>query len=315
MKIFTQLKMHRSVAGLALGAAALMTTAMVGGEAYAQGKRDFSAVKIRTIQVAPNINMLMGAGGNIGVVSGDDGIFMIDDQFAPLSTKILAAIKKISDKPIRFLLNTHWHGDHTGGNANVVKATGATVVAHEHVRQMLSSEQVMKAFNRTIPAAPQIAWPVVTFKNGTSFHMNGESIDIRHLPAAHTGGDAMVHFKNANVIHMGDTFFNGFFPFIDVGHGGSIDGLIKAAATGLSLANDQTKIIPGHGPLGDKAALQRYHDVLVQVRNGVAGAMSGGKTVQQVMAAKPLAAIDEKWKKGFMKPSRFIPIIYSSLKK
>lgn len=297
---------------LTAGAMALLATSLVPNHVLAQ--QDFSNIEIKTIKVAGNIHMLVGRGGNIAVVSGDDGLFMVDDQFAPLSAKIKTAIKAISDQPIKFLLNTHWHSDHTGGNANFAK-DGATIVAHENVRKLLSADQVMKAFNnRPVPAAPKSALPVITFKDGASFHMNGETMAITHLPNAHTGGDSFVQFKNANVIHTGDTFFNGFYPFIDVQHGGSINGLINAANTILKVADDQTKIIPGHGPLGDKAALIRYRDMLMQLRDSVAAAMTGGKSVEEVIAAAPTKALDRRWGGGFLKPPVITRIVYSSLK-
>lgn len=298
---------------LSVGAAVVISTGLLVPGAIAQ-QGGFDKVQIRTIKVADNIHMLVGRGGNIAVVSGDDGLFMVDDQFAPLSGKIKTVIRAISDKPVRFLLNTHWHGDHTGGNANFAK-DGATIVAHENVRKLLSENQVMKAFNnRPVPASPKIALPVVTFKDGASFHMNGETMTVTHLPSAHTSGDSFVHFKNANVIHTGDTFFNGFYPFIDVQHGGSINGIIDAANVMLKVADGQTKIIPGHGPLGDKAALTRYRDMLIELRSSVAAAMAGGKSVEEVIAAAPTKGLDAKWGGGFLKPPVVTRIVYSSLK-
>ena len=196
----------RRFIGAAITATALLSFS--SGDALAQ--RDFSKVKIKTIPVGGVVTMLMGAGGNIGVVSGADGVFMIDDQFAPLTPKILAAVKKISAKPIRFLLNTHWHFDHTGGNENLGKM-GVTIVAHENVRSTMSVSQPLKAFKMTVPASPKIALPVITFNDSATFHLNGETIRIKHVPPAHTDGDSIVHFVNSNIIHTDDTFFNGFY--------------------------------------------------------------------------------------------------------
>ncbi|MBT5941987.1 MAG: MBL fold metallo-hydrolase [Rhodospirillaceae bacterium] len=290
-------------------AVALLFSTM--GEALAQ--RDFSKVQIKTIPVGGNVSMLMGAGGNIGVVAGEDGIFMIDDQFAPLTPKILAAVKKISTKPIHFLLNTHWHFDHTGGNTNIGKL-GTTIVAHENVRSTMAVDQVLKAFKRTVPASPKIALPVITFNDTATFHLNGETIRIMHVPPAHTDGDSIVHFVKSNIIHTGDTFFNGFYPFIDVEHGGNIDGMIKAANITLGLANDQTKIIPGHGPLGNKQQLTAFRDMLIQARDAVKMSAKAGKTPEQIASSSAMKTLNAKWGNGFLKPHIFVKIVLGGMK-
>ncbi len=278
----------------------------------AQAQQDYSKVTIKTISVAPGVHMLMGAGGNIGVSSGEDGVFLIDDQYAPLTKKFLAAVKNISDKPIRFLLNTHWHFDHTGGNENLGNA-GITIVAHDNVRRTMSVDQMLKAFSMKVPASPKAALPVITFNDTATFHMNGETIHIRHVPPAHTDGDSFVHFKTADVIHAGDIYFNGFYPFIDVDHGGSIDGMIKAAGEILDVAGPNTKIIPGHGPLSDKAQLAAYRNMLITVRDRLRVAVKNKRTLEQVIAAKPTADLDAIWGKGFLKPAVFLKIVYSGM--
>ena len=289
---------------------AIMSVAVISSVARAQ--RDYSKVTIKTISVAPGVHMLMGAGGNIGVSSGKDGVFLIDDQYAPLTKKILAAVKKISDKPIRFLLNTHWHFDHTGGNENLGNA-GITIVAHDNVRRTMSVDQMLKAFNMKVPASPKAALPVITFNDTATFHLNGETIHIRHVPPAHTDGDSFVHFKTADVIHTGDIYFNGFYPFIDVDHGGSIDGMINAAGEILKVAGPNTKIIPGHGPLSDKAQLAAYRNMLITVRDLLRVAVKNKRTLEQVIAAKPTKDLDAKWGKGFLKPAFFVRIVYSGM--
>lgn len=278
----------------------------------AAAEQDYSKVEIQTIPLARSVSMLIGAGGNIGVSAGKDGIFMIDDQFAPLTPKIKTAIKKISSEPIRFVLNTHWHFDHTGGNENLGK-TGVTIVAHDNVRKTMSIDQALKAFNMTVPASPAVALPVITFNDSATFHLNGETISIQHVPPAHTDGDSIVHFEEANIIHTGDTFFNGIYPFIDVEHGGSIDGMIKAADITLKLANDQTQIIPGHGPLASKKDLVRFRDMLITARTAIKAAAQGGKSVEEVIAAEPLKELNAEWGDGFLKPASFITIVMNAI--
>jgi cyclase len=281
--------------------------------APARAQQDFSKVEIKATEIAKGVHMLTGAGGNLGVSVGEDGVFLIDDQFAPLTPKIQAAIQKLSDKKIEFVLNTHWHGDHTGGNENLGKA-GVKIVAHDNVRVRMSKDQVMKMRDNTVPASPKAALPVVTFGNDVTFHWNGSTIHAIHVDNAHTDGDSIVHFETANVLHLGDCYFNGIYPFIDIDSGGSIDGVIKAADKALSLANDQTKIIPGHGPLATKADLTKYRDTLKTIRERVAKLVAEGKTVEQVLEAKPLADFDETLGKGFMDPATFLRIVYTDLK-
>jgi glyoxylase-like metal-dependent hydrolase (beta-lactamase superfamily II) len=256
--------------------------------------------------------MLVGNGGNIGVSTGDDVVFLVDDQFAPLTRKIIDAVKGVSDKPIKFLLNTHWHGDHTGGNENF-GAAGVVIVAHDNVRQRMSVDQFMARFNQTVKASPKAALPVVTFAEMVTFHLNGDDIHAIHVKNAHTDGDAVVHWQTANVMHMGDTYFNGMYPFIDLGSGGSIDGLITAVTTALGYANEGTKIIPGHGPLSNKAEMQAYRDMLVGAREQVAKLVAQKKTLAEVLAAKPTAMWDAKWGGGFMKPADFVSTLYESV--
>ncbi len=239
----------------------------------APAAQDFDSVRIQTVDVAAGLHMLVGQGGNIGVSTGEDGIFLIDDQFAPLTAKIRTAIAEIQEGPIRFLLNTHWHADHTGGNENLGRA-GAVIVAHAAVRTRMSTEQFMSAANRRIPPAPPAALPVVTFAETISFHLNGDEIRVLHVPSAHTDGDSIVQFVAANAVHTGDTYFNiGGFPFIDLSSGGSLEGMIAAADRVLALANDRTRILPGHGPLSNRAELRTYRDMLVLVRDRVSRAI------------------------------------------
>jgi len=274
--------------------------------------QDFEAVKIETIPLADGLHMLTGRGGNLAVSTGADGVFLVDDQFAPLTEKIRAAISEISGAPLRFVVNTHWHGDHTGGNENLGKA-GAIIVAHENVRARMSVEQFQAAFNRTVPAAPAAALPVITFRSDVTFHLNGQDVHVFHVDPAHTDGDSIVHFRGANAIHMGDTFFNGNYPYIDLGSGGSVDGVVAAADRALELADAETRIVPGHGPLGDRAALVSYRDMLAGVRERVRELIAQGKSVDEVVEARPTAAFDAKWGGGFMKPDVFTRIVYSSL--
>lgn len=274
--------------------------------------QDFQDVEIRAIEVAPGIHMLLGQGGNIGVSSGPDGIFLVDDQYAPLTDKILATLRTFSDEPIRFVINTHWHGDHTGGNENIGRA-GALLVAHENVRERMSVEQFIEALDLRVPPASDEALPVVTFTDAVTFHLNDHDIRVFHVRHAHTDGDAVIHFRGPDVIHAGDLYFNGSYPFIDVATGGTIDGMIAGTEAILDLAGEDTRIIPGHGPLSNASELRAYHEMLVGVRDAIAAEMVGDKSLEQLIAAKPTAAYDAEWGGGFIQPDQFVTIVYSDL--
>jgi len=287
------------LAGLALPAAA---------------QQNFDTVQIRTVKVADGVYMLMGSGGNIGVSAGPNGVILIDDQFAPLTPKIKAAVAAINSGPIRFLLNTHWHWDHTGGNENMAK-DGVVIVAHENVRHRLSVEQFVAAFDRKVPPSPEVALPIVTFTDAVSFYLNGDSIDAFHVAPAHTDGDVIIWFRHANVVHMGDTYVRYGYPFIDLSSGGSVDGMVAAADKVLALTDPSTKFIPGHGELSGRAELQAYRDMLAAIRDRVRKLVRQGKTAEQVKAAKPTAEYDATWGSGFIKPDRFVEILYTDLSK
>ncbi len=293
--------------------ALIILSVLLSLPAAAQPDR-FDKVQIKTTQLAQNIYMLEGEGGNIGVSVGEDGVFLIDDQFAPLTARILAAIKAISDKPVRFLLNTHWHFDHTGGNENLGKS-GVVIFAQDNVRKRLTVKTPIEFFKAAYGPSAPAALPVVTFAETVTFHLNGDEATAIHMPNAHTDGDSIIHFRNANVVHMGDTYFNGLYPFIDTGTNGSVKGMIAAADRVLKISDDTTKIIPGHGPLSNKAELKAYRDMLVKISAKIEAMVKAKKTLAQVIAAKPTRDFDEAWGKGFLKPEQFVEIVYTSATK
>ena len=271
--------------------------------------QNFDTVTVRATPVAGSVHMLQGVGGNIGLIVGNDAVFVVDDQFAPLTPKVLAVIKSITPDPVKFVLNTHWHFDHTGGNENMGKA-GALIVAHENVRRRMSTGQLIAALNRTEPASPHGALPVVTFTDTVTFHLNGDSIVVFHVAPAHTDGDAIVYFTTANVVHAGDDFVSSGFPFVDLSSGGSIDGVIRAAERIMMATNAQTKIIPGHGPLADRARVKEYHDMLYAVRDRMRKEIAGRHTIEQVLASKITAEYDAAWPAN---RERFLRILYEEL--
>ena len=269
-------------------------------------------VTINAVPVTTQIYMLTGKGGNIGVFIGADGTFLIDDQFAPLTEKILAAIKSVGGDTPKFLINTHYHGDHTGGNENL-GGSGTLIFSHDNVRERLSAGSFIEAFNMKSAAVSSEGLPVVTFSADISFHLNGDTVQALHVPHAHTDGDSFILFKTANVIHAGDIFFNGFYPFIDVAHGGSLKGMIAAADQLLALANDQTTFIAGHGPLGDKTQLSDYRQMLATAYERLRTLKMAGKSVAEAVAAKPLADLEEIWGDGLFKGDRWIELVYAGV--
>lgn len=268
----------------------------------ALAQRDFSNVEIKAIPVAKHIYMLEGAGGNIGACTGEDGNLIVDDQFAPLAPKIDAALQKLNPGKLKFVLNTHHHGDHTGANATFGKE--ATIVAHTNVRKRLASEADGK----------KAALPVITFDEAAAVHFNGEEIRLLHHGPGHTDGDSIIHFTGANVVHMGDQFFNGGFPFIDLKSGGSVAGYIKTVAAVLAKIPADAKIIPGHGKLGTVDDLKNFHAMLLETTSLVKQGIAAGKSLADLKAA----GLPEKFQSygtGFIKTDRWIETIYNDTAK
>lgn len=271
-------------------------------------QRDFSKVEIKPTQVSGHVYMLEGSGGNIGVSAGKDGVLIVDDQFAPLAEKIRAALQGIDPGKLRFVLNTHWHGDHTGGNETF--GAEATIVAQDNVRKRLSSDQGQGG--DSTPALKPVGWPVVTYEQSLSIHWNGEEIKVVHFPHGHTDGDSVIFFTGSNVVHMGDDFFAGRFPFVDLESGGSVQGLTANIAKVLTMLPDDVKVIPGHGPLSSKSDLKTFHRMLVETTAFVKKGMAAGKNLE-ALKKTGLPAEWKDWGSGFIKTDFWIETIQKSL--
>ncbi|MEJ2385642.1 MAG: MBL fold metallo-hydrolase [Xanthomonadales bacterium] len=258
------------------------------------------------------MSLVQARGGNVAVSAGPDGVFIIDDQYKPSIDQLLAAIGRISDQPVRFVINTHYHGDHVGGNEAVGEG-GSVIIAHDNIRKRMSSAQFNHFMGSETPAWPKAALPVVTFNDRVTLHLNGEAVTAYHVPRGHTDGDSIIHFPESNVLHMGDIFFNGLYPYIDLDAGGTIQGMIDAVEQGLELADEETKIIPGHGPLTDRAGMQAYHAMLVEIRDRVQALIDQGLSREQVVAARPTARWDEELGNAFIKPDKLAIFVYNSL--
>lgn len=276
-------------------------------------EQDFSKVTIKTTKLAEGVYMLEGAGGNIGVSVGDDGVLVIDDQFAPLTPKIQEAISKLSQKPIKLVVNTHWHGDHVGGNENMA-AAGAVIIAHDNVRKRMSSEQFIELMKRKVPASPPKALPVVTFTSDITLHFNGEDIHVMHVDPTHTDGDSIVVFSKAKVVHMGDCYMSISYPFADISSGGSFDGFVATSNKVVGMIDDSFKVIPGHGGLSNRAELKSWHDMLVDIRASVKKQVDAGKPLDAIQKANLTAKWDEKWGKAFIKSENIVEFAYAAIK-
>lgn len=272
------------------------------------------AEKLETQKLSDGLYLITGAGGNVALSVGTTGVLLVDDKLAPMTPELKKAVAAVTPKPVRFVFNTHWHGDHTGGNA-VLGGEGAVIVAHENVRKRMSTEQFMAMMNKKVPPSPEPALPVITFADTIALHVNGDDLEVTHVDPAHTDGDSIVHFKKANVVHMGDTFFSVGYPFIDAGSGGNSEGIVKAADRVLAFAQPTTKIIPGHGPVVDREKLRVYRDMLATIRDRIKKLAAAGKTLEQVQAAKPTAEFDAAWGGGFIKPGQLVETIYKEMGK
>jgi glyoxylase-like metal-dependent hydrolase (beta-lactamase superfamily II) len=278
----------------------------------AQAQESTAPLPITAVPVVPGLTMLMGKGGNVAVLTGTDGPVLVDDQYAEQVPGIREAVKRLQDAPVRFVVNTHYHGDHTGGNA-AFGGDGAVLIAHDAVFARLSTDQFSKLFDRTTPAAPRAAWPVVTFARDVNLRWNGETLTAEHVANAHTDGDSVVWFAKADAVHCGDTFFNGMYPFVDVEAGGSFAGMIAANDTVLAGLRPSTKVLPGHGPLATAAELRKFRDMLATVKARVEAAIAAGKTLAAFQAEKPLADLDPAWGGGFLKADQVLSLAWMDL--
>jgi glyoxylase-like metal-dependent hydrolase (beta-lactamase superfamily II) len=273
---------------------------------------DTRDVPVKATKLYDNVYLLQGSGGNMALQTGPEGNLLIDSSFALAVPRIREAIAAVSKDAPYFLINTHWHSDHTGGNEGL-HAAGFTICAHQMARERLSTPQTMKLFHATLPPAPAGAWPTVTFESDLHLWHNGDALDLVHIAPAHTDTDIYIHFHQAGVLHLGDTFFNGMYPVIDEGTGGSIGGMIRASEKSLALAGAGTKIIPGHGPLGSKSDLQKFHEMLSAIRDKVAALKAAGASEQEAVAKNPTAEFDAAWGKGVMNKDMFAGIVYRTL--
>ena len=305
-----------------IGRTAIVLTLLLAGSAFAQQQPpappaapppvDFSKVEIKTTDLGDNVYMLEGQGGNITVAVAKNGIIMVDGQFAPLHDKIKAAIASISNLPVKYLINTHYHGDHTGGN-ELFARDGVTITSQINVKNRLAAGTTNGLTGAKTPPAPQAALPSDTYTNFSKIRLPGRVADLKHIPNAHTDGDTYVWFKTANVLSTGDTFTNGRYPNIDFANGGNIKGMIAATDAYIKLTNAKSRIVPGHGPIADKATLTEYRTMLITARDRMAALVKQGKSEDDVLAAKPFADLDKKWAPTELASKNFIRVVYHSL--
>ncbi|MGH1371507.1 MAG: MBL fold metallo-hydrolase [Cellvibrionaceae bacterium] len=291
----------------------ILPLALLACSAVAQ--QDFSKIEFRQVPVADGLLMLQGAGGNIAALPGDDGLLIIDDDYTQMEDKLMATLETIDSNAPRFVLNTHWHFDHAGGNQKVGRS-GATIVAHENVRARLRSGGHIKAFSTDVPPADRSALPAITYADAMTMHWNDYTLKLSYAQPAHTDGDTVVYlYRNdlLTAVHLGDLFFNGFYPFIDASSGGSAMGVVKGVESVLAKINDDTVVIPGHGPLATKADLQHYHDFLKSAVSRIAALKASGQSVEQIVDAKPLEDFEAEWGDGFLKTDVWIAIVFAAI--
>lgn len=277
-------------------------------------RQDTRLPELRVTPLGEDVCLLAGAGGNLALFVGGDGAVLVDSEYELMADKVAAAVREITKIPIRYVVNTHWHFDHVEGNERLHQA-GAVIVAHENVRKRMSVEQTLGHIDRRVPASPPAALPTITYTDRLTLHLGGDEVRLLHVLPAHTDGDTFVYFPAAKVLHVGDVFFNGTYPFIDVRAGGSIDGMIKAADRALKLADDRTKIIPGHGALATKADLQAYRDMLATARDRIQALVKKGQSREEVIAAKPTEDLDSTWGRGPFKPDLWVGLVFDGMQK
>ena len=269
-------------------------------------------MEIKAVKVTDSLHVLEGAGGNVAVFVWDEGVLLVDDKVAPASPAVKAAVAAITPKPIRFVVNSHWHRDHSGGN-EALAGDGSVIVAHDNVRRRLSVDSFIAVFDRKVAAAPPKALPVVTFTRDVTFHLGGEEISVVHVDPAHTDGDSFVHFRKANVLHMGDCYLNGSFPVVDVSSGGLFTGVIAAADTALGMLDDRARIIPGHGPVAGRESLREWRGMLATIHERVKASAAAGRTLEQVKAERPTKEWDGRFPESFVTSEHVVEEAYRAV--
>jgi len=302
--------------GLVMTSVCLLPRHLFGEEKdiVAAARKSGEAAKVTVQALRRNVSALIGSGGNIAVLPGDDGKLIIDSGYLGTRVKITDALSNLSSDPIKHLVNTHWHFDHTDGN-EWMHSAGATITAHENTRKHLSSSTRVEAWNFTFPPSPEGAIPTDVFNAEKTLHLNGATVALKYYGPSHTDGDVSAYFVEADVLHTGDTWWNPRYPFIDYSTGGNIDGMIRAAEANVALATDKTIVIPGHGPIGNKAQLIEFRDMLAAIRERVAALHREGKSLDEIVAAKPTAAYDAKWAGSFINGEAFTKLVYKGLEK